>query len=386
MVRHNGRRGCTSIRDSQCYRIPVAATMVHEESWNQIADGHSPRWIKDTGFLGPNCTPVVYYRLKFFECGLLVNINYLSRRAIRSLGRRVINSSFRLIAPLDCFLVRNARASGYRPTFVVGPARSGTTLIYQALTSAIQCCYFSNLMSKYSFCPGALTQILWRAGLFDANPSYSSHYGKTAGWNGVSQGSQIWSRWFPRSSDSVSKVNTQVRLDCLIELVEFLQKTSSRPFVNKWPGLAVYIPSLISAFPDALYLRVTRDPIETALSVLNGRRKLVGDETVSISRVPDGYEVFQGMSPYHQVVAYVLGVEAQLDRDLGAITDNVFDVRYESFCIDPERLRQEILEWYLARQAMPVAVRRAILPVAIRAPASQSADTNDLTADRKSVV
>lgn len=312
-----------------------------------------------------------------------MNVNHLSKRAVRLFGRRVISSSYQLLAPLDCFLVRNVKVSGYRPAFIVGPARSGTTLIYQALTSAIECCYFSNLMSKYSFCPGALTKILWRVGLFDANSSYSSHYGKTPGWNGISQGSQIWSRWFPKSSGSVSQANEQVRLDCLIDLVEFIQKTTRRPFVNKWPGLSVYIPSLISAFPDALYFRVTRDPIETALSVLNGRRKLVGDEAVSISRVPDSYEVFQGMPPCHQVVAYVLGVEVQLDRDLEAVTDNVFEVRYESFCTDPERLRQEIVEWYLARQVMPVAVRRAISPVAIRASAFRCADTNDLTAVRQ---
>jgi hypothetical protein len=183
--------------------------------------------------------------------------------------------------------------------------------------------------------------------------------------------------------ESNSQPKDEIHPDCLIKLVEFIQKTSHRPFINKWPGLSVYIPFLISAFPEALYLRVTRDPVETALSVLNGRRKLVGEEAVSISRVPEGYEMFQEMSPYHQVVAYVIGIESQLNRDLEPVKDNVFDVPYESFCADPERLREDIVEWHRARQEKPVVRRRVIAPIAINAPASRQASSKDLAAIRQ---
>ena len=266
---------------------------------------------------------------------------------------------------IERFLIRKSEKSSFRPLFILGPARSGTTLIYQALVGGIECCYFSNIMSRYPRIPGTLTKVLGRFGHFDYIPDYRNFYGKTKGWNGPAQGSEIWSRWFPKSHEVESDVICDLEEWKLANLIHFMQRASGRPFVNKWPGLSVYVPILRKLFPNALFVRVKREPIDTALSVINGRRQLLGDESVSISRVPRGYESFSKDTPYRQVAAYVMGIEKQLDRELKGCDDAVFAVKYEEFCASPERLRASVIEWYSDLQTDNIIVKRTAAPIII---------------------
>jgi len=258
---------------------------------------------------------------------------------------RTVGKVFR---PLESRIIRRQGQPHRPPLFIVGPARSGTTLIYQSIAYSLDVCYLSNVMVAFPDCPALVAKLVSYINGCDAPRSFSSHYGKTEGWRSPAQGYQIWSRWFPKEGEGTQDKDwTEYEKNELAGMVTFIEKVYNAPFLNKWPGFSVNILKLIEALPGAMFIRVQRDPMQTAQSILKGRRELTGDPNISISRVPNNYSNYMGRSYIEQVCAYLRGVEIQLDQESRKIGEEKFlTVRYENFCVAPQEELKKIIDWY----------------------------------------
>ena len=137
----------------------------------------------------------------------------LRRRVVTSEAARRIIRYIQAPPPLWALgrlLERALSHQGARPVwppiFIVGPARSGTTLIYQGLTQAFRVSYFSNLAACFPMCPGVVGSTVARVGGCEPPPSFKSRYGKTRGWQAPSKptgsGSDGSGRWATPRSES----------------------------------------------------------------------------------------------------------------------------------------------------------------------------------------
>jgi len=203
-------------------------------------------------------------------------------------------------------------------------------------------------MVAFPNCPALIAKLASYVDGCSAPRSFNSRYGKTEGWRSPAQGHQVWNRWFPKEGEGTqNKVWTDCEKRELAGMVTFIEKVYGLPFVNKWPGFSVNITKLIEFLPEAVFIRVQRDPLQTAQSILKGRRELVGNPNVSISRVPEGYENYVDRSYIEQVCAYLIGVEKQLDQESARIGEERFlSVRYEDFCLTPRKNLERIVDWY----------------------------------------
>src|SRR5688572_20935868 len=115
--------------------------------------------------------------------------------------RRAFGIAQGALAPIERRLAgrADARSAGTgAPVFIVGPPRSGSTLLYDALAESMQFSYFSNLTAEFYAVP-VIGAYLSRA-LPDRRQSRSHEisYGHVPGLKSPSECGKFWYRWFPR--------------------------------------------------------------------------------------------------------------------------------------------------------------------------------------------
>ena len=144
----------------------------------------------------------------------------------------------------------------YKPIFIVGMMRSGTSVFYRTICAHPELAYISQTTKKFplSVVKSRLFKLVRR------NPM-------------PTEGHRIW-RQFARSEDDALE-----RRHVTPESKRYFQKLvtaqmrihGKQRFVSKYPRNALRIPFLDEIFPDALFIHVIRDGRAVARSLLESR-------------------------------------------------------------------------------------------------------------------
>jgi hypothetical protein len=305
----------------------------------------------------------------------MIRVKYLLQRMLQVIVRTTIGQ-------VESYLVARQGQPHFPPIFVVGPARSGTTLIYQAVAYSLEVSYLSNLAVAFPDAPSSVARFAAYINGCSTPKSFDSKYGKTSGWRSPAQGYQVWNRWFPKEGEGTGRTDwTDHQRGALAGTVALIEKSCSAPFINKWPGFSVNILPLVSALPESLFIRVQRDPLQNVQSILRGRYELAGKPDVSISRVPERYQEYANRDYIEQVCAYLLGVEEQLDRDSKMVGQERFlTIKYEDFCLDPLARIKDIGEWYRTVTGLTLEIRNTDIPSTFTVSRSQKVSAEELLA------
>ncbi len=243
--------------------------------------------------------------------------------------------------------------------WIIGPPRSGTTLLYQVMVNRYDLTYFSNFTARLYLAP-IVGIWLERSLLRKSNRSgeYQSQFGKTPGWLGPSEAGAFWYRWFPKG-DHVhvpAGATPEEHLEQLRQEVYGMSKVRSAPTVFKNTYNSMRIAPIVEAFPEAYFLVCRRNPIDTAQSILAGRIRAAGDKHVWWSLPPNQIDKIRGHPPCEQVVEQVYYVYGQIEEDgrrLGS--SRFFEVHYEALCNDVQATLSSI-EQFLGRKGVKLSV------------------------------
>ena len=74
-------------------------------------------------------------------------------KQLKSLAWQVIRAGQKSTAFLDAAFLRQDIAMPQAPFFIIGPPRSGTTLLYQLMVQAFRFSYFPNIANTFYQCP-----------------------------------------------------------------------------------------------------------------------------------------------------------------------------------------------------------------------------------------
>jgi hypothetical protein len=255
-----------------------------------------------------------------------------------------------LLRPIEAKLRQPATGGlDHAPVFIVGPPRTGSTLLYQLLVRRYRFCYFSNLLNRFPRAPLALAELSSWCGGFDPADDYCSRYGSTRGWCAPNQGRECWVTWLPESPNAVdprgvgSAAKMQIRAT-----VAGMQRISGRPFINKWPPNSVRVRLLAEIFPRALFVRISRATDATVLSILRGRRELCRRGSGWFSVKPPGFEqVMKDRAPEAQAAWQVEAIERAIDDDAQDVGAHRFiHVRYEELTDAPRQVLDRVAAFY----------------------------------------
>ncbi len=240
----------------------------------------------------------------------------------------------------------------YAPIFIIGPPRSGSTLLYQLVARHFRVCFFSNFMMNFPGSPACASRFL--SFIDGCNPPaiFDSRYGETAGWKSPNQGVAVWFRWFPKDHSYVgSGLLSKKALYEVRSTIALIQKYFHVPFVNKWQANAVRLLALSEALPEALFIRIKRDPRFIAQSILRGKKTLFTNKRDWFSTRPSNYEKLKHKEPLEQVCEQIFAIESDIDRDSKIIgADRFFTVHYEELCTSPLRIMNDIQRFYSKNQ------------------------------------
>jgi len=307
-----------------------------------------------------------------------VAISTLPRRALFKVAPRVL----RVLGPLERRIIRSfdpAAPVSPPPLFLVGSPRSGSTVAYQLITSAFEVDYPSNLAALFhhSLYLGMAAQR--RAFGQGAHASLRSENGRTPGWRGPHQLAEFWYRWFPRDSHFVAgDYADAAHFAELRRTLGAIARRSGRPFVVKNLNNGQRLQAFRRVLPEALFVFCRRDPLETAASILSGRKRVLHDEEAWWGVEPANVAELRRLPYPEQVVRQVYHVEKQIEQDLRLFDDRQHMVlRLEDLRRDPAAVLDAV-EALFARNGVAVR-RRGGVPL----PDIRGAGPTELTADEE---
>lgn len=251
----------------------------------------------------------------------------------------------------------------YSPTFIIGPPRSGTTLVRQLIAWAIPTSYFSNFtraswhMLGYPL-PVMTARVVKWLGLTRHTPSFESEYGFTPGIGRPVEGGDIWNYYFETYNAPVEPEQLSPEQQRRIyQAVAATERIFDLPFVNKTVDLSVRIRALVEIFPDALFIQVVRDPLDVAQSLFKAHVYDYADREFFSTR-PKEYETLRHQSPIEQVCGQVYYIERNIAFERSVVgPDRFLTVSYQDICQKPGHELERVTEFMNSRGAPARLVR-----------------------------
>ena len=238
-------------------------------------------------------------------------------------------------------------ASGIDPgpiplIYVVGVPRAGTTLASQVLARTLHVGYINNLIARFWLRPSVgirLSRVLG-ASTDRALIDFGSAWGETQGAAGPHEFGHFWTHWLQLADAPTHRLDAGhlARLDAdglRVALEQEILAEFATPVVLRNPICGLQARFLASVHPASLFLHVTREPLDTCLSLLSARRDKLGSEATWWSLRPGGMEVVPG-DPVDQVVQQVTATRDQLDSELAGLGERSLSVSYPDLCDSPE--------------------------------------------------
>jgi len=250
----------------------------------------------------------------------------------------------------------NLEEPEYPLIFVMGPLRSGSTLMTQWLAN-LGFAYPTNLMSRFYKTPiiASKIQLLltderynYRNELRDFNSGidFSSENGKTKGALAPNEFWYFWRRFLPFEELDylpTEELLNKVDIDTLKAEFAGIVDVFEKPFALKAMILNYNIDFLDKIFDKAIFIYTKRDPLTNIESALKAREKQLGsiDEWYSF-KIPE-YGELKKLNPYEQVAGQIYYINKAIETGLEKVAEHKkITVDYEEFCENPEKFYDEL--------------------------------------------
>lgn len=245
---------------------------------------------------------------------------------------------------LECSFVDGTDSDlPFPPVIIIGPPRSGTTLLYQVLLDRFDFSYLSNLHEFFYGVP-SLVERLFHPGRHRPRGEYRSRHGWIRGWCAPSECGGFWYRFFRRHPQVVSLEDmSEKRLRMLRGVVRRLENAAGKAILFKNGPCALRLDPIIRALPEAVFLVTKRDLLDTARSVLVARKDICGDYSKWWSMQPPNVHELKNKPVHKQVVEQVREIHSLIDESREKHGQERFlDVHYEELCRDTHSTLAEI--------------------------------------------
>jgi hypothetical protein len=235
----------------------------------------------------------------------------------------------------------------YATLHVIGVPRTGTTLATQLVAAHLDVGYINRLIAAFWKAPTAGIR-LSRKLLPDGRPrAFASTFGLTSNVQEPHEFGYFW-RWllgYEDLSDLGEEHAETIDWSRVGRVLINMTWAFQRPIVFKSFWLGMHIRQIQSLLPRTCFLRIRRDPLETALSLLRMREELLGSAGAWASMKPREYAWLRHESIPVQLAGQVLYLERMLDGQVASVDGrNVVESSYEMLCEDPNRVIEQIGE------------------------------------------
>jgi hypothetical protein len=218
-----------------------------------------------------------------------------------------------------------------RPVFIVGPHRSGTTLLYGIISRHEHVGFLNRNNHRFPAIP-RISRILDTLLQTDPKPV---------------EAQKFWDYLWPGPDDMMDAAdltNEQKKFHISV-ITRVLTQCSRSRFIAKYPRLSLRVGWLMALFPDARFLHMSRDWRAVVSSTVQRKvkREKRGGGWFGV-RIPGWQEMLD--LPHELTAARQFRVATQaLEVDAFRLSDRFYRLDYVDLCREPERLIREVAEF-----------------------------------------
>lgn len=232
------------------------------------------------------------------------------------------------------------------PIFIVGAPRTGSTILYQALTNTYSLTYIDNDACGWH---RNLRFGLWlsQKKYKDApHNNFEADHGNTCKYGGhaPSECGQFWYRWLPTDRHFVDFPEiTDEMVKGIREEVLGASSFLKQPLLFKNLNAGQRLRLIHKAFPEARIIFVRRDPRFVTRSILRARERIGIVEGQWWSVMPPNVSTLKKLPENEMCAAQVYSLEQQIEQDLSLFpAANIRQVHYQAFS---EELVHDLGNW-----------------------------------------
>jgi hypothetical protein len=256
-----------------------------------------------------------------------------------------------LLAGVQEKVCRQYTAPVFPPVFIVGCARSGTTLLIQWLAGSGCFTYPSNFISRFYGSPniGGLIQQMLFDSRFAFNEEMSglnlkpedwfkSDLGKTNGLLAPNEFWYFWRRFFDYGDIQFLDDTKLKQIDTRTLLSELaaLEDVFKLPLLMKALIVNWNLKFIADQIKNAIFLYIKRNSFFNIQSLLEARKKYFEDIQKWYSFKPLEYTTLKDKDPVSQVVGQVYYTNKAVRKGLSAINESRWlEIKYEDLCYSP---------------------------------------------------
>ncbi len=227
------------------------------------------------------------------------------------------------------------------PVFIIGPPRSGTTVLYQLLCKHFNFGYTNNFVADWYNIPITATRLY---NIFSSQTSsieLTSNFGKSSNLYGPNEFGKFWYRWFSKThelKDNYPLIENKLRLE-----IAGLTKIHQKPMLFKNVINSMRINVLSQIFDNSIFIVLNRENLDIAQSILNARIELYNNKNHSWSVITSALQTDPEIPYYKQIVHQIRGVTSNINLARKNIGDNKFIfVDYKELCNNTDQVLKSI--------------------------------------------
>lgn len=237
-----------------------------------------------------------------------------------------------IINIIEANLSKKIKLTNSTPVFIIGAPRTGSTVLYQAITNQLDTLYFDNLVCKLY---RNIFFGIWLSNKLFKNKAHNcSHaiHGNTSscGLRAPSECGQFWYRWLPTNKHFID--NTDISKEAIKEIRNEISAPLSyfnKPMIFKNLNNGQRLRFLSKCFPEAKFIFIKRDPLYTAQSIIRAKRELNIDDNEFWSVMPRNVESLREIDGFSQVIQQIFFIEKQIEKDRHLFPKESFlDINY----------------------------------------------------------
>ncbi len=263
----------------------------------------------------------------------------LKKPAIREAYQLLANSFNHVVGLFDFGSLAYNVNSEKQPVFIIGAPRTGSTILYQILTNELDVLYIDNLIDIFHKNISLGFRLSTKFFEGKAHNCFTSREGDTwsCGLHAPSESGEFWYQYLPRNKHYIDEpdINDKLVNDFQKQIFPVIEKFE-KPFLFKNLNVGQRLKLIKRIAPNAKFIYVRRNFIDTAFSILNSRRKLRVEKSEWWSIKPKGYEEKFGENEFELITNQIFYLEKQIAEDLhlfdsGNFITLFYDEIYKNF-------------------------------------------------------
>jgi len=223
--------------------------------------------------------------------------------------------------------------------FVIGAPRSGTTVLAQVLAYCLNGGYICNLAARFWLAPVVGIRLAREILGESITPGFRSDYATTSGAEGIHEFGYFWRYWLRCPTNADTPTGEGVNWGRLRLALANIQGEFGKAVIMKgvWP---VYVAGQIAAIlgGKVVWVNIERDPVDTCVSILEGRRNRGNVDEWCCGWVPPepAFSELSQLEPYAQIAGQVV----YWRRYYAEIAHHT--VRLADLCADPMAVVEQV--------------------------------------------